>query len=263
MPDTYYICTLIFLRFSVWIRFYSRFPLALCVKKWTISPFRNSPWRLVFVVQRNHFVSLQLLGTFILVLLWVADLNTHTYTHTHTLKKSWLGIQIDEDCRDTNNTWPGFCQVFIWQWHICSDLRWRRSYIVLYGVHVELINKLGGQGAQEYYADEHSCSDETVPTYTSAYFNMDTADRCSKHHGSSLHWRKPHRIPDVSPIINKDWTPPVFLCCILQQLLLIWCKRQSVPLTVLGHLRQWTFSSVWHDWIWSVSFSGDYYSNFK
>ena len=35
-------------------------------------------------MQRNHFASLQLLGTFILVLIQVANMNTHTHTNTNT-----------------------------------------------------------------------------------------------------------------------------------------------------------------------------------
>ena len=47
----------------------------------------------------------------------------------------------------------------------------------------------------------------------------------------------------------------MFSCCISQQLLLCSCRMLSLLLTVLGHFRQRTFSSAWHHWIWSVSFS--------
>jgi hypothetical protein len=103
-------------------------------------------------VQRNHFASLRLLGTFTLILLWVSKQNTHPHTHTHThthLRNHGLVSRLMKTVQTVLLNW--YLTQILTGIHLTyiSVLTWwrrRTSYILLYGVQVGLTNKLGGQG---------------------------------------------------------------------------------------------------------------------
>jgi hypothetical protein len=98
-----------------------------------------------------------------------------------------------------------------------------------------------------------------VTAYTCRYCGVEKADGCGKYQDSSVHCDKTDKRQNVVPHI-KARLQTMFSCYNFQQRLFLCCGRRPVVLlTVVGHIRQWTFSSACCLWIHNVYFSSKYY----
>jgi hypothetical protein len=134
------------------------------------------------------------------------------------------------------------------------------------------------RGAQRRYSDgsgEQGCprqytrrkiwqgwQDVTKPTCIRRGVQVETTDRQAKQIWPRVHWWHTWQKTERGTPYQQGLDP-------IQCFHVVFCicyhsagggDQQILP-PILGHTWRWTFSTIWHYWIWNVSVSSDYYSN--
>ena len=166
----------------------------------------------------------------------------HTHTHKH-IHQCFCSTDIDPHSHMTY-LWP------TWQWHVSYWLMWQ-GRTVRYICHSRYkqdwtANKCEGS---DYNYNRRFLTAISLLSHIILGTTVCRQQTAATHQDSSVHWWQNCQYNVCQPI---QTSVPCFLCHILQQIFLWWC-RPTGTVNCTWHIRQWNFSSAWYHRIWNSS----------